>query len=326
MSDSTLRPMRPIKRTPLAEEVLPIQSLDVAQQPTKPTTPPVHKPCAGLGLDTPENKQAFVQEFRKLRKEWPSITGRLEPRPEALGRRIEQLVNAQLQKVGVPPVSAVPGFLTDNVQGQFRPSTWEMKISREILKPQSLSDAQAGDLAAAIYHESRHAEQTYLVSRLRAAVLGAKGTTAEQVLEISRNSPSNVPPRIAAYARQHPLGVQDPLTPCAQLLASQNDFTNPAFGHTIDTYAALPGLDRKLNQAADGLYSAKQEYTQTQQNRHASVDMVQRAKGRLESAQKRLQAATEAKRLGYDAYRNLPNEADAFETEAAVGAAAGKEH
>lgn len=323
MSSSHLRPMRPIKRTPLMEEVLPVQSLDAAQQPAKPAPPPAHKPCAGLGLDTPENKQAFVQEFKKLRKEWPNITGRLEPRPEALGRRIEQLVNAQLKKVGVPPVSAVPGFL-NYFDGEFHSNTWQINLDREQLRPQNLSDTQAGDLAALIYHESRHAEQSYLVSRLQATMLKGKGTTAEQVLAISRYT--GVPPRIAAQALRHPLGVGDPLNPCAQLLATQDDFANPAWLHTIKTYTALPALRSEEGEAMDGLDSAKKDYTQMQQNRHASLEMVQRAKGKLDAAQKRLQAATEAHRVGHEAYKNLPNEADAYHTGDAIRTVAGKEH
>ena len=313
MSGSFLRPIRPIKRMPFVEDVLPL--LNPSGLKPSPAKPASHNPCRGLGLDTPENQQAFVREFKKLQKEWPSITGRLDPfetRPEVLCRRIEQIANAQLQRVGVPPVSVVPAFLS-YFGGEFHSNLWQIKIDRLEIRSRNLSDAEASKLAGLIYHECRHAEQAYLVSRMQAAALGAKGTTAEQALAISRRTLG--PPRIAAHAHRHPLGVRDPANACAQTIyASQNDFADPAWRHSVSTYSALPGLHKAEEKASSDFDSAKEDYTKMQQNRHASQEMVQQAQAKMQAAQQRLQAAAEARRVGVEAYKHLPNEADAYET------------
>ena len=197
MPDSSLRPMRPIQRVPFVEETLPVLDPDAAKAHHRHKPAP-HNPCAGFGLNTPANQQEFVKGFKHLQKAWPTLTAVQRK------QRMEDLVNAQLQKGGVPRVGIVPSDLpTDN--GQLSFADWKLAINKNLLNGNHLPEAQAKELANTVYHESRHAEQWYLIAQQKAAELaGAVGETpAQKAIAIRKrhgNPPGHGRPRPAAPA------------------------------------------------------------------------------------------------------------------------------
>src|SRR5262245_44388188 len=87
-------------------------------------------------------------------------------------------LNLELDKARVPPVEVILG--TSGSEGGFRHREWRISINVSVIvkrpvrlddKVSSLSADDFAALADTFYHEGRHAEQSFLVARARAAKL-----------------------------------------------------------------------------------------------------------------------------------------------------------
>lgn len=308
MSDGSLRPMRPIRRVPFVEDILPV--LDPKAVKPHHRKPAHHGPCAGFGLNTPANQREFVKGFKHLQKAWPTLT--------AVQRKqqMEDLVNAQLQKGGVPRVGILPSDLpTDDGQLIFK--DWKLAINNKLLNGNHLPEAKAKELANTVYHESRHAEQWYLIAQQKAAELGgATGETPAQKAIAIRNA-MGIPLATAAHAQQHPLDAHDRRKACAQAL---NDSIYGA--HAAHRNSTLHDQDVKIladEHAQAHFNNVNRAYENLRLNPHADPAVVQRAYQGAVAAGRQLEAANAARQRAYQAYQQLPEEADALETGDAVG-------
>ncbi len=309
MPDNSLRPMRPIQRVPFVEETLPVLNPEAARTRRKPAHPH-HKPCAGFGLNTPANQREFARGFKHLQKTWPNLT------PAQRRQQLEDLVNTQLHKGGVPRVGIVPRDLpTDDGQLIFK--DWKLAINKNLLNGNHLPEAQAKELANTVYHESRHAEQWYLIAQQKAAQLGgAAGETPAQKVTAIQNA-MGIPLDTAAQAQQHPLDAHDGRKACAQAL---NDSIYGA--HAAHREQTLHDQDVKIladNHAQAHFDNVNRAYEKLRQNPHADPAAVQKAYQGAVTAGKHLEAANVARQRAYQAYQRLPEEADALETGDAVG-------
>ncbi len=308
MPDS-LRPMRPIKRVPFVEEVLPVLDPEKAHSHTKPKPAAPHKPCAGFGLNTPANEKQFAQGFKRLQQAWPKLSD-VQRRSQ-----IEELANAELQKSGVPKVQMVPSILLTE-DGEFDFSTWTLAINKKLLNKNSLSEPQAKNLANTVYHESRHAEQFYLIAQQKAAELGgaAGGTPAQQAQAIYQAT--RVSTKAAVQAQQHPLNAHDTRKPCAEALNASlykhTAYHNKVIDDTSKTILAL-------NHAEAHYENVNRHYEALRVSPHASPAVVQKAYETAVAAEKQVEAASAVQQKAYQAYRQLPEEADAWETADAMG-------
>lgn len=307
MPDNSLRPMRPIQRVPFVEETLPILNPEDARTHGKPAHH--HKPCAGFGLNKPANEREFAEGFKKLQKAWPTLTSAQRR------QRIEDLANAQLHKGGVPKVSMVPKKLATDY-GQFDFTTWKLVINKDLLNGNSLPEAQAKELANTVYHESRHAEQWYLIAQQKAAEQrGVAGQTpAHQALAIK--NAMGIPLHTAAQAQKHPLGAHDGRKACAKAL---NDSIYGA--HAAQRNRTLADQDKKIradDKARAHFDKVNAAYEKLRQDPNADPAAVQKAYRGAVAAQKHLEAADAARQKAYRAYQRLPEEADALETGDAV--------
>lgn len=292
MTDGSLRPMRPIQRVPFVEEVLPILNPDAPKKHGKPA-PHHHKPCAGFGLNTPAHEKQFAEGFKKLQKAWPHLTSAQRR------QQIEDLANAQLHKGGVPRVGMVPKVMPTDY-GQLDFTTWNLDINKKLLDGNALPDAQAKELANTVYHESRHAEQWYLIAQQKAADLGgAAGQTPVQKALAIKNA-MGIPAGVAADAQQHPLGAHDGRKPCAQVL---NDSIYGA--HAAHRNQTLADQDKKIladDQARAHFENVNAAYDKLRLNPHADPVAVQNAYHQAVAAQKQLEAADAARQKAYQAY------------------------
>lgn len=309
MSDGSLRPMRPIRRVPFVEETLPILNPEAAKTHHKPAHPH-HKPCAGFGLNTPANEREFAKGFKNLQKTWPTLTAVQRQ------RQLEDLVNTQLHKGGVPRVGIVPRDLpTDDGQLIFK--DWKLAINKNLLNGNHLPEAQAKELANTVYHESRHAEQWYLIAQQKAAQLGgAAGETPAQKVMAIQNA-MGIPFSTAAHAYHHPLGAHDGRKPCAQAL---NDSIYGA--HAAHREQTLHDIHEKSladNHAQAHLDNVNRAYENLRQNPQAHPPAIRKALQEVTAAQKRREATYADWQKAYHAYQRLPEEADALETGDAVG-------
>lgn len=309
MSDGSLRPMRPIQRVPFVEKVLPVLDPEAAKAHHRHKPAP-HNPCAGFGLNTPANQQEFVKGFKALQKAWPNLKAAQRQ------RQIENLVNAQLGKGGVPTVRVSPSNLpTDNGQLSFK--DWKLAINKNLLKGNALPEAQARELATTVYHESRHAEQWYLIAQQKAAELGgAVGETPFQKATAIQTA-MGIPFRVAAHAYHQPLGAHDARKACAQAL---NDSIYGA--HAAHRDSALHDQDVKIlaDDHAHAHYdNVNRADVNLNTNPHASAAAIHKADQAVDVALGQWQATSAARQRAYQVYQRLPEEADALETGNAVG-------
>lgn len=201
--------------------------------------------------------------------------------------------------------------------GQLDFTTWNLDISKKLLNGNSLPEAQAKELANTVYHESRHAEQWYLIAQQKAAQLGgAAGETPAQKALAIKNA-MGIPLSTATQAQKHPLGAQDGRKACAQAL---NDSIYGA--HAAQRNKTLADQDTKIladNKAQAHYDNVNRAYEKLRLDPHADPAAVQKGYQGAVAAQKQLEAANAARQKAYQAYQRLPEEADALETGDAVG-------
>ena len=208
--------MRPLIRNRFVEETMPILR-DNAKEP-KPAQKQSKSPCTGFGLNSDANQREFAAKFDKLHKNWATLT---------TVKRIEQLqtlANEQLSKTGVPvmslrslPLNAGTDSCSGHSYGYFAADNWNMVLASEDVNVRNLKSADAGEMADTLYHESRHAEQSYLVARLEAANLQKSGMTTDQQIDAIAKK-AEVKRSVAAQAQKNPLPNNAPEHACAEAL------------------------------------------------------------------------------------------------------------
>jgi hypothetical protein len=234
------------------------------------------------GLNAPGEGQAFGEAVQGgVIDNWATLST-----PEARLKRLVELVNVPLGAHGVPPVT--DAFDTDaNNSGSFDFPTWRMMVGKTPLSAGSLNTAAAKDLTDTIYHEARHTEQWHRMAQLRAGQgLSAGGIAAEL----------GIPATIASQAKANPLDAKS-----MQGLIAQGWWDSVYGAGAAPRNATLGEIDR----ASTALKNARTAFKKnpTPENQAA-----------LAKAQARRDKA-------FAAYRNLPEENDAWATgpEAAAG-------
>jgi len=227
------------------------------------------------GLNVEETGQEFGEEVQtEVIDEWASLET-----AEARRDRLVELVNERLEAAGVPPVT--PAFdPNENNAGSFDFPTWRMLIGRGRLGAESISEADARDIADTVYHEARHTQQWFRMAQLRAGQgLSAAAITAEL----------GIPARIAALARADPLarGSMD-------AVIAQGWWDSVYGSGSAHREAVLAELDRAATARRNAV--AAHEANPTPATEAA-----------LERANERFQRA-------FAAYQNLPEENDAWAT------------
>jgi len=112
------------------------------------------------GLRDPNAMAAMAQEGMKLKDSWSALT------PVERGEKLMELANERLRAAKVPELKKfVP--LRDG-DGAFDRDLWSLELSRDTLA----NDTKFDWLLEASYHEARHAEQAFLVARLKAKEMG----------------------------------------------------------------------------------------------------------------------------------------------------------
>lgn len=127
------------------------------------------------GLNVAGQAEAFGAEVQgQVVDAWatfPSARARLD--------KLVDLVNQRLDGAGVPRVAAI--FDTGSAGGgHFDDTLWAMAVSQRRLEADTIDITQAQMITEMVYHEARHAQQSWQIARLRAAQgLSAAGITAE---------------------------------------------------------------------------------------------------------------------------------------------------
>ncbi len=234
------------------------------------------------GLNEPGEGQAFGEAVQSgVIDDWTTLAT-----PEARLKKLVELVNVPLAAHDVPPVTEA--FDDDpNNAGSFDFPTWRMLAGKTPLSAASLDTAAAKELTDTIYHEARHTEQWYRMAQLRAGQgLSAAGIASEL----------GIPANIAVLAKADPLNAKS-----MQGLIAQGWWDSVYGSGSAHREATLTELDR----AGTALTKARAKF---------AADPSPANQAALEKAEARNAKV-------FAAYRNLPEENDAWATgpEAAAG-------
>ncbi len=238
------------------------------------------------GLNVEGQGQVFGEQVQsQVIDEWAQLSTAEQRRD-----RLVALVNERLAAAGVPVVTPAFDANTNN-DGSFDFPTWRMLIGRGRLGGDTISLHDAKEIADTVYHEARHTEQWYRMAQLRAAQgLSAAAITTEL----------GIPARIATLAKA------DPLVRGSMLAVIAQGWWDSVYGAGAERRdAVLTEVDR----ADTALKQARQR---------ATANPTAANQAALERAQARFDRA-------FAAYRNLPEENDAWATgpSAAAGVTSG---
>lgn len=243
--------------------------------PAKPTNP-----CAGQGMADATKAKTFADGFKKLQKDWKGLT------PDQRQAKIRELANGATPGT-VPDVGLHPKRMSS--AGQLDFPNWNLDINETDLKKNNLSDKEAKELADTVYHETRHAEQWYLMAQKRAA----EGKTADEIKD-----ELDIPKSVAEAAVKDPLKKGDPRQSCADALYDS------VYGSKA---AARNKTLTDLGTLGEANSRAQQEYERINAERAATKQQKAEA---FKAWQK---AYADYQKVEKD-YMNLPEEADAWET------------
>lgn len=148
-----------------------------------------------IGLEQSDLSDHFVKNGYAY---WKKKRNKDESTKEYASHLVK-LVNDELATFGVPPTNH--DFRESNAVGAFRQSEWKIyfnikKLNREGDTIDELTQNEAADLANTVYHEARHAEQSFRIARM----LAGMEKTAEDIA-----SELPIPQEIAEQAVQSPL-------------------------------------------------------------------------------------------------------------------------
>jgi hypothetical protein len=236
------------------------------------------------GLNVKSEGLAFGQEAQAgVIDTWRTLT------PKQRAVELVRLVNTHLDKAGVPPVIPDPKDTGSNL-GQFDFETWQMEIGVKALSKDQPTVEQARDVVDTIYHEARHAEQWFRIAQLRAMQLK---------LQSPKISDATVKKRIVAETKILPdvveKAVKDPLAHGSmQALIAQGWY--------------------------DSVYGVNSAHRERVLNEVAAADKARDAAFKLHQKKptpanlKALEQARERRKKAVAAYKELPEENDAWAT------------
>jgi hypothetical protein len=134
------------------------------KSPRRPVAPPVYRPQAKKivqpksatiqrVLELPDQVEQYAQSIHSARNNWHNLTD--SQRTEALRSAIAPMFG----NIGVSPPKVNLSLNDSNRNGEFNSTDWSMDISERNLKTNPTA------LAKTLYHEARHAEQSFMIAR-----------------------------------------------------------------------------------------------------------------------------------------------------------------
>jgi hypothetical protein len=251
-----------------------------------------------MNLKSPVIINQFADSFAQLQRKWQLKSP--GQRRVDLKNMVDQALNAvgvsSVEKFNVLPLSSDTKI---GKQGEFSVNRWEINMNQALLSQEQLSNKDAIQLASFIYHETRHAEQFFRIAQLLSSQPqppNGQPLTAQQIY-----GKTLIPPSVARKAPA--------LMP--EQLAQANKLYQSVFGSGRSNREAV-----LVKWAATG-----NTYRQALQDYQQAIDRDDKNPGSV-PAKKINQLLQEAQKLyeiaqaATQAYRNLPEEDDAYQTDA----------
>lgn len=248
------------------------------QQPqeTKEAPPPVD-PALADGLGSELLVDQFIAASRACAAQW----GELSPAERMAS--YTTAANQQLEILGIPTLNGEFGE-TGTAAARFSGRVWTMVFSEALFASEAIAEDHAADIAMTAYHEARHAEQYWLITRL----LIASNRTPERIAPW-------VPVEIASQADALP--VDHPQF--SQADAWTRSFLGEGREERKITLQELRAATAAYDEALAAFEAAQADPSSTP----AAVAAARQAR---DAAYERYEAANTA-------YHALPEEADAWE-------------
>lgn len=253
-------------------------------------------PCQGQGMSAQPTINAFGNDMATLQKDWGTLT------PAARTARLQSLVDAQARSNNFPaPRITTPSDLGPGRNGELRFSGWQVAINPVLMNASTLSRQQAEQLGDTLYHETRHAEQWFLMARRDAD----EGLTAPQI-----QSQLRVPPRVAQAAAVNPIPATDARRGCADAMYNSVYGTNAAARNsTLGDLGAKSAALALTNQALAQATAARNTLAATL---GTTAQALASANNLVNTTYATAMAQYNSFETTYAAYRALPEEADAW--------------
>lgn len=154
-----------------------------------------------------------------------------------------KITNKQLSKSGVPHVDVSTNTsLSPSTNGQMNFQKWNLDMYPTLTNAPQLSDVKTQQLGDTLFHESRHAEQWFLIAQNEAG----KGKSAQDTGTIG------VPDNVAAQAAAHPITQTNQMYSCSQQV--NDNVYGPGSDKRNKTLKALLGLSEAVTRANKGNY------------------------------------------------------------------------
>ncbi|HEX2687538.1 MAG TPA: polymorphic toxin type 46 domain-containing protein, partial [Kofleriaceae bacterium] len=243
-------------------------------------TPEAPKPEAGLKDSALTDR--FAGEMKGLEGKWPSMS------PQERANAIREVINGHLRDAGVPELKVKTAALGEGTNGHLDFRDWAITLNEGKLNAPTIDSAKLGELSNTVYHEARHGEQWYLMARHMAEGgmtphdISVRTGIPEPVCDVAASEPK-MSPKQAADAQKYYDSVYG--TNSGQRNQVLNDLkTNPG----------------KVNQAAAEYNAIKDDPRVSFAEKKAKYDAWVDAYNKMQQ--------------NYQAYRNLPEEADAWAT------------
>ncbi len=266
------------------------------------------KPCAAQGMLQQTQVDSFAKDMAKLKKDWAKLT------PDQRRARMQAAVDKAAKAGGFPPPKVTPDKKLPANNGVMRFSTWDVAVSNSDVSKKAISDQEFAELSDTLYHETRHAEQWYLIARRDAA----EGKKAKDIV-----NDRGIKASIAKEAVKQPLPKGDPRRACADAVYES------VYGKGRDdrnkTLKALDPNRKALDAAIKKNAASKAAFEKLYSNPKATEAQKNAALAKWQADYLALQAARAKNDAGYAAYRALPEEADAWDAGEAANKAVKKE-
>lgn len=269
-------------------EVSPAQDNSGGNQTAAPTEAEV------TGIASKVAMGRFVAAAKKVETDWASLSE--ADRANNLGKA----ANDELKAVGVPETGIVVKDLGQR-NGQLDFTTWNLDLGEAPYKKASTTTAEMAGVADTVYHESRHAEQWHRMARLEAG----KGKSANDIA-----SSLYIPANVAQDAATKPLSGDSTEAKEAEAWHESVYGANSAARNT--TLQNLSAHGAALNAALAKTQASEKAFKDLQAAGTATPEQLQAALDTWTADFAAYQAAQTQFATTYQAYRDLPEEKDAW--------------
>jgi hypothetical protein len=237
---------------------------------------------------------SFLAQARDMEINWEDMA------PEERATSLVEAANTQLQAVDAYPTIVPPNLVSMDDNGQLDFREWQIKLNQDRFEAETIESATAGDVAATVYHESRHAEQWHRMARM----LAQQGKTPRQI-----KKKLSIPEFVAADAAEKPLDMGSKEGQEAKA------FHGSVYGKGKNARnRTLEGIERagkRYEKVEKRRAKAQKKLDQVNGNPKSTAKQKARAQKALDKADRQLAKQYALWKKAYAKYLALPEEGDA---------------